>query len=211
MKSIIEDYQETRPVLLVALLVSFILVAFTAFFWSLIDIFTPFLMPFLMGAVWIFFIAVFVWSLIHVCRKKRFKRPKAYAPLVVQIVSAVVVITVPFTSIMLDIDFRLRHKEREAVVSKVLSGELKPNIQHNSSLIHLPDRYRHLSKGGGVVVVERHDGATYIFFYTFRGILDNFSGFMYRSDDTPPRDGDFAGDFFESKRLEKNWYWAAAR
>jgi hypothetical protein len=46
---------------------------------------------------------------------------------------------------------------------------------------------------------------------TFRGILDNFSGFMYRFNDTAPRDGVFTGEFLEIKRLSKNWYWTATQ
>ena len=49
-----------------------------------------------------------------------------------------------------------------------------------------------------------------IFFFTFRGILDNFSGFIYRSDDNPPLNGDFSGDFVEMKKLRSHWFWAAS-
>ncbi len=57
--------------------------------------------------------------------------------------------------------------------------------------------------GGGCVPI-------WLVFFTYRGILDSFSGFMYRSDDTSPGDGDFAGEFYETERLRKNWFWAAA-
>ena len=124
--------------------------------------------------------------------------------------SVVIVVTVPFTALMLDLDFRIRLNDRQAVVQKVVSGELKPNVDHNSSLILLPHGFRHLSKGGGEIIIQRQGNETYVFFFTFRGILDNFSGFMYRSDDTIPKNSDFGGDFFYTKRLTPNWYWTAS-
>jgi hypothetical protein len=151
-----------------------------------------------------------VWSLVHVCREKRFKKPKAFIPILVQILSVIIIQAVPFTPMMRDLDFRLHLNQREEVISRVVSGELKPNVEHNSSLIHLPHGYRHLSKGGGDIIVKRNGSETYVFFFTYRGILDNFSGFMYRSDGTMPRDGDFGGDFSEIKQLRGKWYWAAA-
>jgi hypothetical protein len=203
--------RDSLPVLVAALVVSLCLIFYKAWFWDIIDIVTPFLMLPLTVFVWGAFIGVAAWSLIHICRKKRFTRSKVYGPLVIQIVSAVIVVTVPFTSIMIDLNFRLHLKQREEVISKVVSGELRPNIEHNSALIHLPNGYRHLSKGGGDIIVEHHSNDMYVFFFTFRGILDNFSGFMYRSDDTAPLDGDFTGEFLEIKRLSKNWYWTAAQ
>jgi hypothetical protein len=197
-------------VLIAALVVSFVLIAFKAFFWHLIHLVTPFLMPLLLLMVWGIFCIIAIWSIIHLLRQGRFRRFKPYIPLLVQLASLVIVITVPFTSIMLDLDFRLHLKKREEVVHKVISGELQPNVAHSSSLIRLPREYGYLSKGGGEIMVERSGETIYVFFFTYRGVLDNFAGFMYRSDDSSPRDGDFGGDFFVKKRLRKNWYYTSA-
>jgi hypothetical protein len=199
----------TIPILVVAILSSIALIAFTALYWILFDILFIFL-PVLMIGVWLVFFGAAVCSVVHICRRKRFRKLNAYVPFMIQMASLIIVFTVPFTSIMLDLDFRLHLKQREKVVSQVISGRLKPNVSHNSSLIHLPFWYADLSKGGGDIMVERNGKETYVFFFTFRGILDNFSGFMYRSDDTPPKNGDFGGEFFEIERLRKNWYWVAA-
>jgi hypothetical protein len=200
---------DSIPILVAALLVSIVLIAFTAWYWILFDMLF-FFMPFLTIIVCAVFFCVIVWSVVHICRRKRFRKIKAYIPFIIQMTSLIIVLTVPFTSIMLDLDFRLHLKQREKVVSKVISGDLKPNVSHNPSLIHLPSWYGHLSKGGGDIMVERNGNETYVFFFFFRGILDNFSGFMYRSDDTPPQNGDFGGEFIEIERLKKNWYWVAA-
>jgi len=59
-------------------------------------------------------------------------------------------------------------------------------------------------------MVERSRDATYILFFTYRGVLDNFSGFMYRSDNTLPAEGDFGGNWAEKKRIDQNWFWVAS-
>jgi hypothetical protein len=42
------------------------------------------------------------------------------------------------------------------------------------------------------------------FFFTYRGILDNFSGFVYSPNDKRPWKNDFDGNFKEIKRYCKN-------
>jgi hypothetical protein len=46
-------------------------------------------------------------------------------------------------------DFKMNKSEREEVIKMVENGSLKPNVSHDSLLIHLPKEYEHLSKGGG--------------------------------------------------------------
>ncbi|MNR19056.1 hypothetical protein D3C85_1358200 [compost metagenome] len=57
-------------------------------------------------------------------------------------------------------------------------------------------------------MIQEHGGD--VFFFTFRGILDNFSGFIYSSSDQEPQQEDFGGDFKEIKRIDNNWYWVSS-
>jgi len=59
-------------------------------------------------------------------------------------------------------------------------------------------------------MVWRREDATLIFFFDYRGILDSFSGFVYSTNDSPPRQGEFGGKFVEVIRLQKNWFWATS-
>lgn len=92
----------------------------------------------------------------------------------------------------------------------VENGTLKPNVSHDSTLIHLTKKYQHLSKGGGEIVLEKKPRGYSVLFFTYRGILDNFSGFVYVSNDQKPLKNDFDGDFKEIERLERNWYWVGS-
>lgn len=71
--------------------------------------------------------------------------------------------------------------------------------------------YSNVSKGGNEIIVEEHNGLKYIFFFTFRGILDNYSGFIHI-----PEGGDPSQflDFDEKEstqivHMEGNWYYAS--
>ena len=67
--------------------------------------------------------------------------------------------------------------------------------------------------GGNEVVVESHDGANYVFFFTFRGILDNYSGFLYVPEGgKASRFSDLSEqDSTQIKHLENNWYFTSHR
>jgi hypothetical protein len=58
------------------------------------------------------------------------------------------------------------------------------------------------------IVVEGKDGAQYVFFYTFRGILDSYSGFLYVSKGGAPTGYSYLGEekFTQITPLEENWY-----
>ena len=154
------------------------------------------------ASIALIFIGIMFWAFIHVCRNKRFKRLKAWAPLLIQAATVIIVLTFPFTAVVVKLDFKLHLEERQEVVSKVIKGELAPYSSDRCSRIDLPEKYHHLTRGG-FIKVQKQNGTVYVFFYTFRGILDNFSGFMYRSDDTYPKIGDCGADIKESEKLKK--------
>src|ERR1700730_3131945 len=80
-----------------------------------------------------------------------------------------------------------------------------------ATLLTCPPHSPICQAGGGDIVRLRRQNATLIFFFDYRGILDSFSGFVYSTDDSAPRDGDFGGRFVEIERLRQNWFWATSR
>lgn len=184
-------------------IVSSILVILLSFFqWKLIDIITVFLMLPVWSLVFGFFITITVMSIIHLLKKKEWK------PLTVQLLTILLWLFIPFTQIMLDLDFKMNKAEREEVVEMVEKGTLKPNVSHNSSLILLPEKYKWLSTGGGEIVIEKN--GNFVLFFTYRGMLDNFSGFVYSPNDKKPSKHDFDADFQQIEKLDKNWYFVGS-
>ncbi|MBL4954371.1 hypothetical protein JK635_19615 [Neobacillus sp. YIM B02564] len=58
--------------------------------------------------------------------------------------------------------------------------------------------------------MERNENNYSVLFFTYRGILDNFSGFVYVPNDQRPYKNDFDGDFKEIEKLDKSWYWVGS-
>lgn len=127
--------------------------------------------------------------------------------------SVLIVQTVPFTKLWLDIDFFLYKEKRSEIVEKIARGELEPNVDHNPRLISLGDSFPLLSMGGNEVIVEGHGDRKYVLFYTYRGILDNYSGFLYVPDGGNPSAFGDLNEFLSTRAepMEKNWYFVSHR
>jgi hypothetical protein len=189
---------------LLSIISSILVILYQFFQWNIVEILTPFLMLPIWLVVFGFFLFVTVITITRLIKNKDWK------PIAIQSITVLLLLFFPFNQIVLDIDFKMNSAEREAVVKMVETGTLKPNVPHNSSLIHLPEEYNHLSKGGGEVVVEKMDKGYIILFFTYRGILDNFSGFLYTPNGQTPSKNVLNGDFKEIKKLDKNWYFVSS-
>ena len=107
-------------------------------------------------------------------------------------------------------DYEKNRADRDTVVKKVREGAITPNVPYNDSVIHLPEEYETLSRGGGDILVEKKNDEMLVLFFTYRGILDSFSGFVYSSSGNKPVEGAFGGDFIELEKLDKHWYYVSS-
>ena len=211
----VEAKQKTRSrALLVALCASGLVLFVSVFRWTLVEYLTPFLEPLFEMVVGVFFIVALIWSLVHLIKTRKSGSAVAVLPLLLCLGTAAIAVFVPFTALTTDLDFRFHYAARTAVVNDVLAGKYENRIEGKGGrgdLITLPAHLSYLSSGGGEIVRFQHQDRTLILFFSFRGVLDSFSGFVYSSDDMPPTSGDFGGQFVEVSRLRKNWFWAASR
>ncbi|MFI8684447.1 hypothetical protein [Rossellomorea sp. NPDC077527] len=187
--------------LVLSIVSSAMMVALAFFQWDLVHILTPFLMPFLWLAVAGIFLVTAIFSIIALFKKQGWK------PVLIQAMTVIFIIFFPINKVVLNLDFEKHRKERDAVVKKVMEGTLTSNVSYNDSVIHLPEEYGALSKGGGDIVIDKRNDEMLILFFTFRGLLDSFSGFVYSSSGEKPRSGDFGGDFIEIEPLAEHWYF----
>ncbi len=118
----------------------------------------------------------------------------------------------PYTALWVTIDFPQHRFERQTIVAAVADGRLKPNVDHNDHLIALGSSYPTVSNGGNDIVVEEHDGKKYILFFTQRGILGNFSGFLYVQGNGDPNlyGGIYQDDKAEIRSFGDSWYWVSS-
>lgn len=180
------------------------------FYWNLVDVLTPFAAPLLRLAALAVALAAFAIAVILPFRRWRTRRLASLLPLVFLVACVAITRFVDFTALWLATNFKLHHTDREQVVRGVVSGELRPNVAHNASLIALPRTLAPASLGGGEVVIQRDGDKLRILFFTFRGVLDSFAGFVYTSDGSAPKDGDFAAKLFVNRKVEDGWYYVSA-
>ena len=190
--------------LLLSLISSLLVILVSLFQWDLIDIITEFLMLPIWLFVYAFFIIMTIWTLIHLLKNRKWQ------PFVIQLITILLWLFFPFNQINLDLNFRIHQDKREEVATKIENGVIKPNVSDSPSLIQLPKKYTQLSKGGGDIAVETKGKAKSILFFTYRGMIDNFSGFVYNPNDNKPSKSDFNGDFKQIKKVHKNWYYVSS-
>lgn len=193
-----------------AIVTSLLFLFVAAFATEITNVLSVFIAPFPMLAIGLAFVISLISSIAFVVRKQRYRSLRAFVPLLIHVVAIAIALTVPFTEIKIDLDWRMNLNRRIEVVRMIEEGELKPESEETPNLISLPRGYRRTSKGGGKVLVERKGDATCVIFYFYRGILGHFSGFMYRSDDSQPEDGDFGGERIHFQKQQEHWYWITA-
>lgn len=195
--------------LVVAALLVYWTVAF--FFWHLVDWLTPFLAPVIFLPVYGLAAFALAFALLVPFRRWKTRRWAGLLPLGLFVLGFAAASLVDFTWLWLRTNFSVGRQGRDEVARRIIAGELRPNVSYNATLIHLPDSLRHLSLGGGDVVIDGAGERTKILFFTFRGILHHFAGFVYSPDDSAPQDGDFLSDFIIIRRMDKNWYYVSSK
>jgi len=96
------------------------------------------------------------------------------------------------------------------VVEQVRSGALTRKAP-DANLIKLRG-WNSLSLGGNEIVVHQAAEGPYVLFFTFRGVLGHYSGFLYVPEGGSPESyANSNGDrFIEVTPLEPHWYFVAA-
>jgi hypothetical protein len=164
--------------------------------WWLADRFWLFALgPYLTAGAW-FFGGSALLAVVTLLVRARHEGWDAARPVLVLLVAAALVSADLPGRAALEVDFRLYRAERERVVELVRSGQLRP--AGTELLLPLPAPLAHLSRSGEIEVLPGERPA--VLFYTFRGLLDHYSGFAYGDGDAPPEPGD-----------EIPWRWTERR
>lgn len=171
--------------------------------WSLMEVFTK---NYNFNIYFLYLLIVLI-SIVYIFFTIRKKRLLAFIPFLINLISIILLIFIPFKDMNLKKDIENNFNKRNIIVKKVKQGEL---IADSRDRILLPFQYQYLSKGGGEILARQENGIFYLFFYTFRGVLDNFSGLLYVSDDKLPKKNIFGSDTKQLIKIRENWYWLAS-
>ncbi len=185
-----------------------LIVLLTSFFWwSIVDVLTPFLAPVAALLVAGSFCAVVMQSLWVCLRSWRTFRFWATVPLLCNLVTFLLWWFIPFTALNLQYTWWSNYQRYQEVVSLVQQGAI---VSHGESVVvPLPSQYRSLSAGGGDILVSGSGRDAAVFFYTFRGISGHASGFVFIPGNTFPS-GIFEEDWEQVIPKEAHWYFIAS-
>ncbi|AZK44935.1 hypothetical protein [Paenibacillus lentus] len=76
-----------------------------------------------------------------------------------------------------------------------------------SELLLLPPKFRYLSDGGEIII---NQSKTIFFFYSYRGILDNYNGFIFVVDKNVNSIKEVLEDFSNIIQMNEHWYWISS-
>ncbi|GJM39964.1 MAG: hypothetical protein DHS20C20_02460 [Ardenticatenaceae bacterium] len=162
----------------------------------------------LMDGLQFVLVALVLASLIYLTVRTERGVKWAALPLAINLGTLMIVQFVPFADLGDAWRFRWRISQYQAVVQLVESGVLLPE---KSGEVALPEAYRHLSVANGRIWVEGDEAGTAVFFVTEQNGLGNFSGYLYRSDNKPPRQGDFFGSWHFVEQQQPNWFFCISQ
>lgn len=174
--------------------------------WVICDRYSVFAMVLLVPVVAFMVLTSIIVSLYALVRRAREDRWRAAMPLSITVIAVVLANTVPWTAIYLDYLWWRNERSYAEVVILVQSGQLK--TAKDSSLVQLPKRFAGLSSDGQIRV-EGTGVKARVFFYTFRGILDHASGYLFVPDDVMPKSG-ADDEYREVVQKKPHWYFVAS-
>lgn len=197
-----------NSIVIFSIISSLILILLQIIRWSLFEVLTPFIEPFFEIIIYGLFLATLIWSIIYFLRNVKIIGKYALIPILIHVLTVIIVISVPFTNIVVDLNFKVNNSERQKVVSLIEDSDIQTKSSTGSYLIELPREYKHLSSGGQIVI-EKNESNVSILFYTYRGVLDNFSGYIYSANGFL-REDIFYGDYKQIKKITEHWFWVSS-
>ena len=179
------------------------------FQWDIVDFITPFLLvPLiifcLVGTAVTLLVCVIVF-IVRLC-KRGVQRRLLYSLLLLLTIGAFVMTNfVSVDELYEDARFALLSKRFDAAAEEMLAEGYREGVYA------LPKKYAGLSRGGGEVHIIGEKKNKVVMFYSFLGILDNFSVYAYA-----PTSGKYMTlshytDWVQIVPLREGWYFCASR
>ncbi|ATP40337.1 hypothetical protein CSE16_09915 [Solibacillus sp. R5-41] len=115
------------------------------------------------------------------------------------------VIDRPLSPLFQNVEFSFKLDKREEVARQIINGEIKPSNE-SGNLFLVPKKYNNFSLSDGNEVMKMNDK---LFFFTVRGILDNFSGYVFSPRGLEPTNEDVQATIIRMQKLNNNWYFVS--
>ncbi len=128
-------------------------------------------------------------------------------PLLVNIGTLLIVHTVAFDRMWENARFTSMAYGFELVVDDIKNNEIVPA---SDGYAMLPESYRYLSSNGDLIRIDRSDDVLTVLFFADYESTDQFTGYIYRSDGSPPSSSLFEVDWRFLHQRGPNWYFAVS-
>ncbi len=148
-------------------------------------------------------ILVLIFIVVYSLKNRQLKRN--LFPLVLNLLLIFLLIYQPFSPLLRKAEFSFNLEDRENIVNSIINGEIE-TTNTRGSLFRIPEEYRSSSLSDGKEVMKMNDK---LLFFTSRGVLDNFSGYVYSPNGVEPTDEDVMAKIVKKQRMSKNWYFIA--
>jgi hypothetical protein len=152
--------------------------------------------------VWPLFAVVSIASLIYVPLQLNKGNRRAALPLLVNLIAALMTYGILQVSWSTDVKFDVHIAGFTEVLGLIEAGTIQPNDHDHAKL---PDQYKYLSEGG-TIRVHQESGVTSVLFYGGQGILGEFWGYVYRSDNSPPERFLWCDEWSPLRQSRSNWF-----
>jgi hypothetical protein len=197
-------------VLRIAIVTSVLALAARALLWSIVDVLTPF-------AIWPIGMATaialgvnLVFAVVHLALRARTDGVRAATPLAVLASAGALLTVVPFDHIAIRADYAFHRGQRARALVLYGQNHLEPVWTNpHGALLKLPPDLASASRGGGEIVTCGAGTDASLLFFTYRGMLGHYSGFLYRPDGTPPPDDCEDGRYREVVREDERWFFVS--
>ena len=182
------------------------LIAAKAFYWHLAELLSVFLCGPLLALLSMATAAVLLWSLAAAFRTRG--SWTRFFPAILCATALAAAWFAPFDALWLKADFLLRRRDRESIIAQLRSGAINARFPGNSiELVALPPSPA-VSRSGNDILVFGSREDPFVFFYTFRGVLDNYAGFLHVPPGHLPDEFTAAGDRpFLTRKFDDDWFF----
>ncbi len=150
-------------------------------------------------------IVLFIFSVIYIFKQYKIIRIKSLLPFILSVVLLFLVIARPFSPLFRNAEFSFKLDDREEVAHQILNGEIQPSNERGD-LFKVSKKFNNSALSDGNEVLKMGNK---LLFFTVRGVLDNFSGYIFSPDGSAPTNGDVQADIIEIKKINKNWYYVS--
>jgi hypothetical protein len=185
--------------LLISIVMSILLVGSTAFstltFNGLASSLTIF-------CIWPLFAIFTMAALIYAPLQWRKNGKRSALPLLVSMTGALVTYGILLFSWSSDLSFYPHLNGFNKVIGLIETNQIQPDKQDNADL---PLQFKYLSESGSIRIHKEND-ITSVLFYGSRGILGEFWGYAYRSDNSPPTDFLWCDNWRLLRQPQTNWF-----